>query len=83
MNKYVKEEPQMCKIVYICINKYDNAEVFFVCNRLHTLEYDEHIRAYKVPSQETNLVSLKLSDLYSIFPTILHTLNGNLCVSPK
>lgn len=41
VNKYVKEEPQMCKIVCLCINKYDNTEVFFICNRLHILEYDD------------------------------------------
>lgn len=75
--------PKLCQMKYIFINKANYEDVYFECSVIPVLEFIDHIRAYKVFYEDNpkRTLCLKLSELYSKFPTILRRIGGDYFVS--
>lgn len=76
--------PQFCTIKYVLKKTSDNS-CHLYCNKLTTLNYDEHFHAYEVINDKKENVMFLVSELSYIFPLRLHIINtGQMMLSlPK
>ncbi|KAK5648036.1 hypothetical protein RI129_002928 [Pyrocoelia pectoralis] len=72
----IVETPKFCLIKGILANKNNTECIYFYCQNLININYCSHFLAYEV-KVDHSYVLLKMDDLASKFPTILHKLNSD------
>lgn len=71
---HLDQLPKFCKITSILLNKVNLNLELLICEIYSTRCYSEHYDAYEV-TPETNTIEVKLNEIFSHLPTILHTLS--------